>query len=523
MVQITGTPTMQGTFTFTLQATDSGGHTATAVFTITVGLPPVPIGPVTPKRWLFLLAQPQPDGTPMAAITQAQSRRFTVRQGVGSYHEVSFDINGEDPAVAGALPLASDVQVLLDGQVLLVSRLGAEDDDLDGSRHLYTPTALDYREVLRRRDFAYGGDGPQWAAQTDVADIAWALIRNSSDVDGNGHAGVQHFPGGNLGIARGVGAGGTGVTTVINYIRQSFAGQEIDNLAGLGAGFDWDVTAYGQADLRLDVWPGQWPSGGRGQDRGVVLAYGGALVASMHRTFAPDSYANSVLVTGQHLSAATTVEAGSNGGTISNIGSWSAPSAGVLDVADSSQFTPSGQVQVHCSGHTNAIVSYTGLSSGGRFTGCQYVSGSPSGTVSTGDKVAQVPLVFPQVDAADIATRPEGRWDAVFGTSLQLQDPLTKAGPWYLAASQAVLPSWTIVLAAGAWQGPGHVWLGDTVHLWVKSGRLQVQDALPVTEMSFAIDSNDYETVTLTAGRPLPTYKRRIRLLDRRLSSVESR
>ena len=84
---------------------------------------------------------------------------------------------------------------------------------------------------------------------------------------------------------------------------------------------------------------------------------------------------------------ATTVAAGSNGGEISTIASWSNPSAGVLDVASIPAGWPTaGTVHVAASGSTTAVVTYTGVS-GNSLTGCAYISGSATGTVSTGGAV----------------------------------------------------------------------------------------------------------------------------------------
>ena len=89
------------------------------------------------------------------------------------------------------------------------------------------------------------------------------------------------------------------------------------------------------------------------------------------------------LVTG----AASTVAAGSNGGEISQVASWSSPSAGVLAVAAGSAFpVTGGTVNVTASGATTAVVTYTGVS-GNTLTGCAYVSGSATGTLATGGGV----------------------------------------------------------------------------------------------------------------------------------------
>jgi hypothetical protein len=80
----------------------------------------------------------------------------------------------------------------------------------------------------------------------------------------------------------------------------------------------------------------------------------------------------------------TTVAAGSNGGTITNIASWGTPGAGILAVASTTNFPASGTATVATS-NTPAIISYTGIAVG-QLTGCAYVSGG-TGTVATAGAV----------------------------------------------------------------------------------------------------------------------------------------
>jgi hypothetical protein len=89
-------------------------------------------------------------------------------------------------------------------------------------------------------------------------------------------------------------------------------------------------------------------------------------------------------------SPSTTVASGSNGGEISQIATWSHPSAGVLDVASIPANMPaSGTLNVAASGSTTAVITYMGTT-GNSFTGCAYVSGSATGTVATGGAVTLV-------------------------------------------------------------------------------------------------------------------------------------
>ena len=109
--------------------------------------------------------------------------------------------------------------------------------------------------------------------------------------------------------------------------------------------------------------------------------------------------------------AYTTVAAGSSGGEISAIASWSSPSGGVLDVATTTGFPSSGTLQVAASGSTVGVISYTGTSGGNSFTGCTYFSGSPLGTVSTGGTVSLqiTACISGPVQAAGVRLSPKGR------------------------------------------------------------------------------------------------------------------
>ena len=83
---------------------------------------------------------------------------------------------------------------------------------------------------------------------------------------------------------------------------------------------------------------------------------------------------------------ASTVAAGSNGGEISQVASWSSPSAGVLAVANGTLFNALGGTFTVATSSTTATCTYTGVS-GNTLTGVAYVSGSATGTVSTGGAV----------------------------------------------------------------------------------------------------------------------------------------
>lgn len=392
---ITGTPTAQGTFTFTAQATDTAGGSAQAVFTLTVGvrlvIPPA-AGP-----WRILYGPPQPAGGVTGEVLQAQNKTITLRTEPDQNHEVSFDADGLSPAIAGIVELETDLIVMYGSQIVFDGRVVPTQDTLTASAHRTQVTALDYREVLRRRA-VLPGDQLTWA-NVEQSTIAWNMIQAT-----------QARAGGNLGIARGLGQA-TGVTRTQTNTLGDYIGDAITNLAKLNNGFEWQVTPYGFADLRLDVFYPQ-----QGTSRGVVLAWGSGRISSITRTVDPSTFADAVYVTS---------------------------------------------------------------------------SASVSGTKT---------LTPQYLQAADIATRAEQRWDSVIGTDDQTQSTLNDHATALLNQAQVVVPSYSIVFYPGAWGGPADIWLGDQVLVQIDSGRLQVNDLLRVVEMSFAISPDNVETLTLTVG-----------------------
>lgn len=119
---------------------------------------------------------------------------------------------------------------------------------------------------------------------------------------------------------------------------------------------------------------------------------------------------------------------------------------------------------------------------------------------------------------------PQGRWDAVYGDDgLTTQAALNARAEWQLAESQVITPVYTVRLARGGWDGPDHIWLGDTVRLIIPSGRLDVDTTARVHEIEIDLDGDGGETVTLTLGGPRPDFRRWPSKVDRRLKNLERR
>lgn len=137
---------------------------------------------------------------------------------------------------------------------------------------------------------------------------------------------------------------------------------------------------------------------------------------------------------------------------------------------------------------------------------------------------AEAVLTAQELEAADLAGRAEGRWDAVFGDdSLLTQSSLNDRATWQLARSQVLQPVYSLTLRQGAWDGPDHIWLGDPVRLIIRRGARLTDTVLRVYEMAFTLGESGEESLVITVGGPRPNFRKRASLIEQRLKALERR
>lgn len=374
------------------------------------------------QRWQ-LVAGPAAGGHELS-LTDAKDKRLVFRLTEPS--EISFSMDARNFQASAIEELRTDVHVLYTTdvgvtEILARGRVGNTGDQLDADAHRVAVTCLDYRAVLQRR-ILYGTSTLTWTA-TDQSLIAWNLISQT-----------QARTGGHLGISRGIGQT-TGVTRDRTYEAGDSIGQRVQELSEVIDGFDWDITSSSSSGLHLNIW---FPE--RGEDRGVVLEYGG-LAASIRRDVNVSDYANALRYTGQ----------------------------------------------------------------------AELEGGGPGPTAQ-------------ELESADLASRPEGRWDIALGNdSIALQATLNERALWQLGQSEVIQPTYSVTLRQGAWEGPDHIWLGDSVLLVIYSGRLAINSILRVFEIQIALEDDGTEKVEVTLGGPKPDFRRWPAAIDRRLSELERR
>ena len=139
----------------------------------------------------------------------------------------------------------------------------------------------------------------------------------------------------------------------------------------------------------------------------------------------------------------------------------------------------------------------------------------------TGDAETTVPVVA-TVD--DLATTPRLRWDVdVAASSTKRQTSVAGRAAGEVRQRSKVAAGWKVTLTSG-WWSPDRLWLGDTVRLIVRSGRLDVDTAVRVVEVSVDVDlTSGAETVTASLDAPPPDMSSQWRRLVRRLNELEQR
>jgi hypothetical protein len=123
---------------------------------------------------------------------------------------------------------------------------------------------------------------------------------------------------------------------------------------------------------------------------------------------------------------------------------------------------------------------------------------------------------------ANIGTTPEGRWDKQIGINdIKLQTTLNQKADQELITSGELRPSYSLELHDGVWKNKGHFWIGDTVLVVIKSGRLNIVQQMRVLELKLTVNSDSSETVHITVGALPPNLKRRIKSYETRLTELE--
>lgn len=123
-----------------------------------------------------------------------------------------------------------------------------------------------------------------------------------------------------------------------------------------------------------------------------------------------------------------------------------------------------------------------------------------------------------------LASRPEGLWEDTWGAGeASTTAELDAIAAGQLSRASAAIPAYTFTLRQGDWTGPDDFWIGDTVPVIIRTGRLNIVENYRVYRMTFTIDPNGLESLVVTAGAPEMSFVRRLWRYGRRITNLENR
>lgn len=475
-------------------------------------------------RWA-LVAGPA-TAAPNVQLSTARSVKASFK--LNDTSSLSFALDGRHPQALGLVELGTDVHLLRDGTPLFTGRIGSTSDDLSDVAHTTTVNVGDTRALLARRLV----QAARSYAGVDVGTVVRDLVIDA-----------QVGPGAGLGIAI-----PAATTTGITITRDTAAGakvlEELQAIAGetnaaAAQVFDWDITpGWSGREFKLYA-----PK--RGSNRGVILDYTfdasnprTSNVTDLKRGLDPKDYANVVFAAGGvHTETVTQNQTVTETRTRLVPVKTTTPTSAAVTTPAGSTTTATRGTRTIVTGNGGLSLTLTttlkdiGLVAQPRVvnnpatSNPQYVTEQYTVTYSTAVQV-QVEVPNKPVLYDDGLTV----WQVgMYATAASFPDTTSQAELAAKAAQlsaelQQVAPSYTITLRQGFWEGPEHVWLGDTVRLIVDSGRLNDDVELRVTQVDITLGDDGQETVALTVGADpslfglLLDQQRRIATLERQVS-----
>jgi hypothetical protein len=157
------------------------------------------------------------------------------------------------------------------------------------------------------------------------------------------------------------------------------------------------------------------------------------------------------------------------------------------------------------------------------------VTGGTPQTVPGGyvipNQTAQAPELT-QTGAFPYGQLRQGRWDKQYSDADIFDSTrAAKRAAEILANSQVIAPTYTLTLKPDMWHGPSEMWVGDVCPVRIRSGRLDVDTTGLISSLSFDINDDGDDTVTVTVDGldPVSTYYRKQRALLANLARLERR
>jgi hypothetical protein len=143
---------------------------------------------------------------------------------------------------------------------------------------------------------------------------------------------------------------------------------------------------------------------------------------------------------------------------------------------------------------------------------------------SSDPNVAQLAADAWNTDANNTAANGIGTWMSADNSSsdVNLIATLQQQVAGTIAADGILIPSYTLGLRPDTYRF-GYPWMGDTVNLRIRSGRLDTNTPVRVVGIAYDINDDDDEDIALTVGRPAASFARLFTTIGRDINALARR
>jgi hypothetical protein len=159
------------------------------------------------------------------------------------------------------------------------------------------------------------------------------------------------------------------------------------------------------------------------------------------------------------------------------------------------------------------------------------------GSTATDVVGGEGPEAWRPVSESPAGSPPEGRWERDVPTDIPTQAEVDAYAAKAIADYTGYTAQWSIKLQPGRWNGPSHLWVGDSARLIVNipprdddgnviegaEDVVSINDTLRCIGVQVSISSTGTEDVSLTINKTKRDFLTYVRRLSDRLASIERR
>lgn len=159
------------------------------------------------------------------------------------------------------------------------------------------------------------------------------------------------------------------------------------------------------------------------------------------------------------------------------------------------------------------------------------------GTTSTDVVGGEGPVAWRPATQDPAGSPPQGRWEQDEPTDIPTQSELDAWADRSIEKYTSYTAQWAVTLHPGRWNGPSHLWIGDSARIIVnvpsrddegntspdRPDILDLSTTLRVIGVEVSLESTGTESVSLTVNQAQLSFLAYIKRLSERLASIERR